>query len=342
MPWVSSRKRKNPTTKPDRPPVKTETIVSIKNPLGSRTEIVRQTFPAFKKKPKHRISFVSGLHGDELEGLYLFHLLIQGLQDLQERDPEAFIGEINIYPAVNPPALHSTSRLWPFYSLDMNRTIGQANGRSIGAQATQQVFDDIVAHSDYAVDIHASNLHLMELPQVRIVEEFFGELMPLGKETGTDLVWIHPMAGLFESTLGYNLNKKKIPTLVIETGICLRIHPEFIQRLYKGMMRYLHHLGILSRTSVDLNTVPTPRVIYPTQVALMTSGHPGLFVSSTQLGAEVSRGDVMGQMIDPVGGQVLEDVLAPATGLLFTLRQMPLTYSGALLGRIALDTRPES
>ena len=81
--------------------MKTETIVSIKNPLGSRTEIVRQTFNAFKKKPKKRISFIAGLHGDELEGLYLCHLLIRGLQDLQEREPEAFLGEVHIYPAVS-------------------------------------------------------------------------------------------------------------------------------------------------------------------------------------------------------------------------------------------------
>lgn len=321
--------------------MKTETIVSIKNPLGARTEIVRQTFSSFKKKPKRRISFVSGLHGDELEGLYLCHLLIRGLQELQEREPETFLGEVHIYPAVNPPALHSTSRLWPFYSLDMNRTIGQAKGQSIGIQATRQLFDDIVANSDLAVDIHASNLHLMELPQVRIVEEFFGELLPLGKETGTDVVWIHPMAGLFESTLGYNLNKKNIPTLVIETGICLRIHPETIQRLYQGMMHYLHHVGILARNPADPSAVHTPRVIYPTQVALVTSRHAGLFVASAKLGSFIRQGEILGQMVDPVGGQVLENLTAPASGLLFTLRQMPLTYSGALLARIALDTRPE-
>jgi len=321
--------------------VKTETIVSIKNPLGSRTEIVRQTFPSHKKKPKGRISFISGLHGDELEGLYLCHLLIRGLQELQAREPEIFLGEVHIYPAVNPPALHSTSRLWPFYSLDMNRTIGQGNGQSIGVKATRQLFEDIVAHSDLAVDIHASNLHLMELPQVRIVEEFFGDLLPLGKETGTDLVWIHPMAGLFESTLGYNLNRRKIPTLVIETGICLRIHPQSIQRLYNGMLHYLHYVGILARNPASPETIQTPRVVYPTQVALVTSRHPGLFVASTQLGGLVTQGQTLGQMIDPVGGQILDDVTAPASGLIFTLRQMPLTYSGALLARIALDTRPE-
>ncbi|CAI2717476.1 M14 family metallopeptidase [Nitrospina watsonii] len=318
--------------------MKTETIVSIKNALGGRLEIVRQTFPAHNGKPTKRISFVAGLHGDELAGLYLCHLITRALRELQDTQPEVFLGEVNIYPAANPAGIHSANRLWPFYGLDMNRVIGQESGHSVGSRAASQLYRDIIKRSEYAVDIHASNLHFLELPQIRVIEEFAIDLLPLASETNADLIWVHPMAGLFESTLGYNLNQEKIPTLVVETGICHRIHPPLIEPLYRGMMHYLRHLGILDANYLSPETVRPPRVLYPKQVVQATANHSGLFISRVQAGETVHAGQVLGQIVDAVEGEVLEDVAAPAAGLLFTLREHPLTHAGALLARIAWDS----
>lgn len=318
--------------------MKTETIASIKNPLGGRVEIVRQTFRAHSGKPTKRISFIAGLHGDELAGLYLCHRLTRALRELHETRPEAFLGEINIYPAANPAGVNSANRLWPYYGLDMNRLIGQGNGHGIVSRVASALYRDIIRNSEYAVDIHASNLHLLELPQIRVIEEFSIDLLPLASETNADLIWVHPMAGLFESTLGYNLNQEKIPTLVIETGICQRIHPEFIEPLYTGLLHYLRHLGILDANYLSPESVRSPRVLYPRQVRVTTAGHSGLFVSRVRPGQTVQKGQVLGEVVDPVEGEVLEDVTAPGDGLLFTLREHPLTYAGTLLARIALDT----
>ncbi|MCF8719845.1 M14 family metallopeptidase [Nitrospina gracilis] len=320
--------------------MKTEAIVSIKNALGGRLEIVRQSFPAHNGKPTKRISFVAGLHGDELAGLYLCHRLIHALRELEDTRPEVFLGEINIYPAANPAGVHSANRLWPYYGLDMNRVIGQENGHTVGTRAASLLYKDLLNNSEYAVDIHASNLHLLELPQIRVIEEFAVDLLPLASEANADLIWVHPMAGLFESTLGYNLNQEKIPTLVIETGICQRIHTHLIDPLFEGMMHYLRHLGILDANYLSPESVRSPRVLYPKQVMQTTAKHSGLFVSSAHPGESVQQGQLLGQIVDVVEGDVLENVTAPAAGLLFTLREHPLVHAGALLVRIALD--PES
>lgn len=317
--------------------MKTETIASINNPLGGHLEIVRQTFSAHNGKPTKRIAFVAGLHGDELAGLYLCHLLTRALRELHETRPEVFLGEVHIYPAANPAAINSANRLWPYYGLDMNRIIGRKNGHGIGPRIASTLYQDILRNSEYAVDIHASNLHLLELPQIRVIEEFAVDLLPLASQTNADLIWVHPMAGLFESTLGYNLNQEKIPTLVIETGICQRIHQEYIEPLFSGLMHYLRHLGILDANYLSPETVRAPRVVYPRQVRQATAKHSGLFVSRARPGETVERGHLLGQVVDPVEGEVLEDVTAPAGGLLFTLREHPLTYAGTLLARIAVD-----
>ncbi|MEE8259890.1 MAG: M14 family metallopeptidase [Nitrospinaceae bacterium] len=321
--------------------MKTQTLLSRASPLGSSLNIVKQTFPAHRGKPVQRVSFVSGLHGDELEGLYLCHRLIHALRQIQETQPEAFQGEVHIYPAANPPALNHGTRLWPFYGSDMNRMMGPHPGVSIPVQMSQEIFKNLKDSSDLVVDIHASNLHLKELPQIRIIEEFSEELLPLALQTHTDIIWIHPMAGVFESTLGYNLNKLNIPTLVIETGTCLRIEPDFVDRLFHGMMHLLHHQGVLASLPSDIRSAPSPQVVYPRGVAQATAKHSGLFVSRMALGQRVGEDEIIGQVLDPVRGIVLEEVTAPGNGRLFTLREQPAVHSGALLARVALDREPK-
>ena len=321
--------------------MKTQTLFSCASPLGSSLKIVKQIFSAHRGKPVQRVSFVSGLHGDELEGLYLCHRLIHALRQIQETQPEAFQGEVHIYPAANPPALNHGTRLWPVYGSDMNRMMGPHPGTSIPVQWSQEIFEDLKESSDLVVDIHASNLHLKELPQIRIIEEFSEELLPLALQTHTDIIWIHPMAGVFESTLGYNLNKLNIPTLVIETGTCLRIEPDFVDRLFHGMMHLLHHQGVLASLPSDIRSAPSPQVVYPRGVAQATAKHSGLFVSRMALGQRVGEDEIIGQVLDPVRGIVLEEVTAPGNGRLFTLREQPAVHSGALLARVALDREPK-
>jgi uncharacterized protein len=321
--------------------LKTQVLLSRRSPLGSPLNIVKQTFSAHRGKPVQRVSFVSGLHGDEFEGPYLCHRLIHALRQIQETQPETFQGEVHIYPAANPPALNHGTRLWPFYGSDMNRMMGPHPGASIPVQLSQELFEDLKKSSNLVVDIHASNLHLKELPQIRIIEEFSEELVPLALQTHTDIIWVHPMAGVFESTLGYNLNKLNIPTLVVETGICLRIERDFVDRLFHGMLRLLHHQGVLASLPSNFPSAPVPQVVYPRGVGQASAKHSGLFISRVALGQQVGEDEIIGQILDPVEGVVLEEVTAPGNGLLFTLREQPAVHSGTLLARVALDQEPK-
>jgi len=312
--------------------LQTETIFSIDTPHGAPFQIVRQSFSSRQGKP--RVSFLAGLHGDELEGVFLCHRLIRYLREIEAREPEAIRGTVHLYPAVNPQALGAATRLWPFFASDMNRQLGGKNGHSLPAQASQKLLDNLQRSSDYVVDLHASNLHLRELPQIRIVEEFDRKLIPLAQHTNTDLVWVHPASGVFESTFGYNLNRAKIPTLVVEAGICLRIDEALCDQLFQGMVHLLHHLGVLA-TREGAPRVKDPLLVGPAQVHQVQAERAGLFIACARLGQMVEVGDLLGEVVDAVRGEVVEEVKAPGAGLVFTLREHPVTYEGAPLARIA-------
>lgn len=316
--------------------MQSQSILSIQTPVGPPVEIIRHTFASQSPQPIKRVSLVAGLHGDELEGLYICHRLIQILKSLEEQDASSFKGEINIYPAVNPQALETGTRLWPFFSNDINRMFGRTDTASLPAETSKVLLEDLKANSDLVVDIHSSNLHLMELPQIRIIKNFEKKLVPLAKLCNVDLIWVHPHADIFESTLGYNLNQAQIPTLVIETGICLRINKNSCAQIILGILNLLRKTGVLDTDEPQV-AIPEPRLVLPEAVTMIQANNAGLFIKQAQVGQQLSEGEKIGDLIDPVQGQVLEEVRSPCSGLLFTLREHPLTLKGAPLARIATE-----
>jgi len=313
--------------------VQTKRILSIKSPLGPPVEILKHIFSAKSDKP--RVSFVAGLHGDELEGLYICHKLLRYLMELEISNPEAIQGNINIYPAVNPQALENGTRLWPFFSLDINRTFGSSQTNSIAEETSQILFQDLKSSSDIVIDFHSSNLQLMELPQIRIIKNFEKKLLPLAKKCNVDLIWVHPNAEIFASTLGFNLNKSKTPTLVIETGICLRIHPRSNNQVFNGMLNLLNDTGILNIPPLKSKK---PKLVQPEDVVVIQAHHSGLFIKQVEVGKVLEQGEKLGKLIDPLEGTVLEEVFTPYSGLLFTIREHPLAHKGSALARIAKTT----
>ena len=315
--------------------MKSRIINSYQTPSGQRVEVVKQSFSSFHKPPIKRVAFVSGLHGNELEGIYLCHLLTNYLKELQNTQPERFLGEVHIYPSVNPQASAIGVRLWPFLSIDLNRQFKNSSENSLAISSAEGLINDLKASADIVVDCHASNLHLKEVPQIRIIEGFHKKLIPLAVQCNVDLIWVHPPSPVFESTLGYNLNKSKIPTLVIETGIALRINQAFVNQLFKGMLNLLYHLGVIVTDKIQPK-VNYPIVIQPSQVVILQSDFPGLFIANTDIKTNVSKGDIIGKVVDAMNGKILQEITASENGFLFTLREHPLIYPGDLLARIAL------
>ena len=316
--------------------MQSQCIFSVKTPVGPPVEIIRHTFASQSPQPTKRVSILAGLHGDEFEGLHICHRLLQILKNLEEQNSSAFKGEINIYPAVNPQALETGTRLWPFFANDINRTFGGKKINSLPDETSRTLFNDLKSSSDLVIDIHSSNLYLMELPQIRIIKSFEKKLAPLAKLCNVDLIWIHPHAQVFESTLGYNLNQAQIPTLVIETGTCLRINKHHCAQIVLGTLNLLRQIGVLDTDEPQVK-IAEPRLVKPEGVTMVQASGAGLFIKKVEVGKILTAGEIIGTLIDPISGKVQEEIRSPCCGLLFTLREHPLTAKGSPLARIAKE-----
>ncbi len=274
-----------------------------------------------------RISIVTGIHGDELEGQYVCFELQRRL----ERHKECLEGIVDIYPAVNPLGIDSITRGIPAFDLDMNRLFpGNIEG-SMTEYVAARIIEDL-AGSDWVLDIHASNIYLTEIPQIRINELHQDILVPLAEAANVDFIWVHGASTVLESTLAYSLNSIGTPTLVVEMGVGMRITQEYGNQMVDGIFHLMKKLGVWSGEAAPVRKPIISR--NPEDVCYLNAGVSGLFVPVAEHGARLGRDALIGRLVDPLWGKVLDEVRAPEDGMLFTIREYPIVVEGSLMGRL--------
>ena len=274
-----------------------------------------------------RISVVTGIHGDELEGQYVCFELQQRIA----KEPEKLTGIVDIYPAMNPLGIDSITRGIPAFDLDMNRLFpGNIDGNMTEFLAAGIIKD--VKGSDCVLDIHASNIYLTEIPQIRINELHKDKLIPLAREANVDFIWVHGASTVLESTFAYSLNSIGTPVLVVEMGVGMRLTLDYGNSLVDGIFNLMKKLGIWSG---QVKSVKSPMIsMNPDDVSYLNASASGLFVPTVKHGAMLKQNDIIGRIVDPLRGMVLDEVKAPISGMLFTIRDYPIVDEGSLMGRI--------
>lgn len=222
------------------------------------------------------------------------------------------------------------------FDLDMNRIFPGNDEGPMMESLVYRLTEDMKG-ADLCVDIHASNIFLMELPQVRINELTAKELVPLGKKINVDFVWVHASSTVLESTLAYSLNSVGTPTLVVEMGVGMRITKAYDYQLVEGILNVMKEIGVWEGA---VGQVRTPVVSTDREVGYLNADSAGIYVPRVKIGEHVEEGDLLGEILNPLTGDVEQAVTAPIPGMVFTRREYPVVYSGSLLGRI-LGSREE-
>lgn len=312
-----------------------ETFFSLALPYRERLALDRAVFFGGEGP---RIALVSGIHGDELEGLFVCHRVAARLEELAERQPGALLGSVELYPALNPLGLDTLERSVPIYDVDLNRAFpGHPEGL-----LPQRLADAAMRSLDGAalvIDIHASNVYLREIPQVRIARDFQGSLVPLARAMNLDLIWLHQASTVLEHTIAHSLNARGTPCLVVEMGVGMRVTPAFAEQVTTGILHVAQRLGVLDAGLKLEELTRMPLVADDGNVHYLNAETSGLFVPCVEHWSAVRHGELLGRIVSPLRGETLSEVLAPCDGMLFTLREYPLVYEGSLLARLMEVTR---
>ncbi len=303
-----------------------KTIVNTELPLAERFLVRKNVIR--NGKGKKRFCIVTGTHGDELEG----QMVCYEMARIVQQNIDKLDGTVEIYPALNPLGIDTIQRGIPNFDLDMNRIFPGNEHGTMAEQAAFRICKDLKG-ADMVLDIHSSNLYLRESPQVRINVLNEERLVPDAIQLGVEFVWVHDAATVLEATLAHSLNSTGTPCLVVEMGVGQRINHKMCSRLVSGIFNLMNKMGMWSEAP-DTSAWEDSIVCKGDKVEFLNAECSGVFLTDLRTGCDVSTGQSIGQIVDPLTGTVLSDVKSPTDGFLFTIRAYPIVYEGSLMARI--------
>jgi predicted deacylase len=289
-----------------------KTIVSEELPVGERFEIRKNIISGGSSKK--RFCVVTGTHGDELEGQYVCFELARRLNSRR----------------LNSRGLNSRG----LNSRGLNSRI-----EHLIENTAYKIMQDLQG-ADMVLDIHSSNIFLREVMQVRVNVQTAETLVPFAEMLNTDFIWIHDAVTVLQSTPAHSLNALGTKTLVVEMGIGMRITREYGDRLVDGIFNMLAALGMWTGETVA--SVSEPVVSSNGEVFFMNAGSSGIIIPEVSHSSYIKEGERLCRIVEPFDGKVLQDVLSPTDGFLFTMRTFPIVYEGSLIARIYKPDAPQS
>ena len=302
-------------------------VAGVPLPVDETLEIKKNRFCPENGGNGKRISIVTGIHGDELEGQLVCYEVAKKIKE----HPEKLLGTVDIYPALNPLGIDSVTRGIPGFDLDMNRIFPGAPDGSLTEYIAIRIVKDLTG-SNLCLDIHASNIYLTELPQIRINELHKEKLVPLARKANVDFIWVHGANTVLESTLAHSMNSLGVPTLVVEMGVGMRLTPAYANQLTDGIFNLMGEIGIWEKEDICVREAILSE--NPEEVAYLNAPVSGIFLKKKEHGSRVSKGEEIGAILNPFTGEVMESIKAPLAGLLFTIREYPVVDEGSLVARI--------
>lgn len=266
------------------------------------------------------LALTAGMHGDEINGMEIVRRILDGGLHHPKRGTVVCMPIVNIYGFLN------YSRDVPD-GKDINRSFPGSKNGSLASRVAYHLMKEVIPFIDYGIDFHTGGAMRANYPQVRAVlrDEKNQELANAFCAPFTLDAPYRPNSLRREAAkLGKNI-------IVYEGGESLRFDQHAIEEGIAGTLRLMKHLGMIDWSS----DVKEPnRIIWST--SWIRAKHAGLFQSNVSCGRMVHKGEWVGTITDPFG-EFKEQVIAPETGYLIGLNNIPVVNAGDALMHLGMD-----
>ncbi|TGG94004.1 succinylglutamate desuccinylase/aspartoacylase family protein [Natronospirillum operosum] len=271
--------------------------------------------------------FVSAaIHGDELNGIEIIRRLLKG-------DYRGFRGTLIAVPMVNVYGVLAQTRYMPDRR-DLNRAFPGSRKGSLAGRLADLFTREIVAQSDYGIDLHTGAIHRSNLPQIRgnMDDEVTREL---GQVFGAPVLL---NSDLRDGSLRQVADEMGVKMLLYEAGEALRFDEICIRAGLRGVENVLRHLGMFGSRRKPRKM---PQPVLARDSGWVRATGSGLVIHHRQLGDSVEAGERLAEITSPSTAETV-DVMAPRAGIIIGKQQIPLVQDGEAMYHIAYFRRMET
>lgn len=299
---------------------------------GTRVSLPLRIFHG--RSPGPTVFVSSSIHGDEVMGVEIIRRVAAGLS------ARALHGTVVFVPIVNVHGFLTGDRYLPDRR-DLNRSFPGSSRGSLASRIADAFLREVVARCDVGIDLHTGSDHRTNLAQVRC---------DLSDPETRDLAaaFAAPVmldASLRKGSLRAEAHRVGTTILLFEGGEAHRFDAHAITAGVIGVQRVLAHLDMTPSSPppepivlVDQSLPPPP--LLASGSSWVRARRSGIGLLEVELGAMVTKGQVMGTIHDSLGAR-LSRITAPFDGLVIGRSQHPLVHQGSALVHLAqLDLPP--
>ena len=279
------------------------------------------------------VALVAGLHGDEINGVFILSRLADFLNSVEAGTyPELkLVRRVLIIPAVNVLGVNLRTRTWPFDKTDLNRMFP---GNTIGETTERIAYAVLEAtkRAGFRIDFHTAGIDFEELPQVRLYGPSEAE-RETARWFGLSAIMERSLSPVFTTTLKHSWKVWPGQSFLIRVGQAGTVQLDHCQRVFRALVSFLGRTGVLE--GVHLAAEDEESYFFDKASGYRVFAEKaGTFVSDRQVGRWVGEGQELGYIYDSFNGKVIEKVVSPVAGLLTGIRRHPLLFQGDLILRV--------
>ncbi|MGP1396956.1 MAG: succinylglutamate desuccinylase/aspartoacylase family protein [Inquilinaceae bacterium] len=288
--------------------------------LSDHTPVTMSVHVVHGRRPGSTLFVSAAVHGDEVIGVEIARRLMRAssLDDLR--------GTLLIAPIVNTFGFLNHSRYLPDRR-DLNRSFPGSPRGSLAARLAHLVMTEIVARSDFGIDLHSAAIHRTNLPQIRVSPSKQNTLA-LAEAFGAPIILTSPLR---DGSMRQAAQDAGVDMLVYEAGEGLRFDELAVRGGVSGILRVMRALGMVPGKGI---AKPKVAPIRATSSAWLRAPAGGLLRTFMTTGQMVDSGDVLGIISDPFG-EVESEMVASAPGLIIGRTNLPVVNEGDGLFHIA-------
>ncbi|NIO11309.1 MAG: succinate dehydrogenase [Deltaproteobacteria bacterium] len=265
----------------------------------------------------------AGIHGDELNGVGIAHELAFG------KPLGLHKGTLIMVLVVNVFGFETQLRYMPDRR-DLNRCFPGSTDGSLSSRVAHTIFKEVVAKSDYGIDLHSAAAPRINFPNIR------GDL---------DLAPIRRMSEVFGCEVMVNskgpmgslrreATKHGCPTVILEAGEPFKIEPAVLKIGFRGVVNVLKELGMVpGRPQGPHHLVRVEKSMW---VRAQTGGILRYHISP---GRAVKANQPVATTVSVFGKE--QSVLkSPVNGVVLGMTTLPTVKPGEPVCHIAIPEKP--
>lgn len=282
------------------------------------------------------VCIVGNTCGNEVQQIYACGKVVKLLKAFEEEGKIQPGHKILVIPSLNPYSVNCQKKFWPTDNTDINRMFPGYHLGETTQRIAAGVFDAV---KEYQYGIQFSSFYMPGrfMPHVRMMETGFHDV-EMAKEFGMPYVVVRKVRPYETTTLNYNWQIWETNAFSIFTTTTNELDDASAKAAVKAIVRFLAKRGVL-RLKADpateegikdkqtLDAAVHSEVIFDTDLVPVRATGAGIYKSQVQVGDVVTKGQLLAQIINPLEGDVTEEILSPADGVVFFDHKEPLVYA---------------